>query len=1511
MKKYFIAALVTFLLITNVSHAQTDTTIQNPAEVYVKFLVLRSSNAQAGAVIDGAFTLINGNQTPVSNISYHILLLQMTPDGSSKVFDDQTFGPESLKPGEKKPVHFNYAVPSNVSGKYTLRVRAVLASGFKMGWTDAPFTITGGAVASKIEVSKAVLVVGGKEYNTSEGPTIYPTDNATYTVVLKNTGNSGTVLRPTLSVFEKSIGGKLATTTAYAATTIGAGKEVTINMPLPSTLPANSYETKVELLNEKNTSALPILSFRYIVGGQFLTFQSVATDKNTARSGDTVTLTIDYTGTPADITKRAAQQIGPVDLTVQLTNEKNEVVATEKKSVSFDQSQGQQTISVKTSEAAKGLSVNLLAEKNGVKVTTFSSLLSVPDLKKNSAGNMALISGIVILALLVLGYFFFKNRKNPPMNAMPMAIFFLALVSLFGFSSSKAEAFTVTASYNKATTIFSGQDWRPHVFINSPYGVVAPGAQFYLEGDVDILACHNKPSQVGYLVKYLDSGTWKNMGTSTTPADNVNEHYSYSYSDGFRCGSDSTIAPPDASGQPQWKCLKSSNSAYAGPKFTAPTQPGTYRIYLTIFNNPRIANTDDQNDPEANFGWVQGYQEFTVGDVTPTVSNADIRVYRQNQNGSLTSLPRTDAAVDPYIGHWSLDAVPTITDSSANGNTGTVIGSVTSVAGEMGNAANFNGAGKIFIPHGGGLDGASEASFSLWVKWNGIQPGGQQFGMYGAVLSRTSDNSHVLGLGLDDDSNPNGANPSLSKIKFIGPGMPQHGLQSDASPGLGWHHIAVVVKAPDQNGIGGYTKLYVDGVENDSTDQATQFSPDLPRPLQIGAWDWGNAPDFTSWSKSSIDDVRVYPRALTAAEVATLQSHGDVPVENRWATANDAKFYGVPFSNHFVAVRPDASSTYPTLVGSCTYPRPKNPGDPTDCNVTIDQNNHASCFDGLCYVRAVPSWGGCYGMYGLNACVDPDSVTKVVFQYNAQNACPIASWESSQYNWPQAPTGPGDVWPVWSDYPPRATLDQWFSSTYNTGNATTIVPTNTLFFDDGSSPNPGWHHFGKKYHTTITRQTAGSVPLFLRSDDDTHLFVNGVEVATVPGVHSAQTSQTSSINLNAGVNNIDLYYADRWVNNTYLKIVIGDEQCSPAVENILVRRVGKDGSQTNPPFDQGAVGGIKLDAGSLFANTTEHMFAGPSIDTHTSYASTVTGYRADVGVCWYTSGGNECPILNTDWASTTPAAGFVSTTTKVFPNMTSKVVFKYFPDVTAFNYSISGVANPPNGNEQDTVKVTNENTSGTFAVTLTLVHTPTQNVTLALTNQQGAFDVGGPLKYHWETPSGGAVDACSPTCIRNLVIEINNPDLINVDGTRFNGFKVVASTVGLPDKEISFNVVARKGTGGGDLNFNASCKPMRDVGGGTLLGIDAAGIGQPVVWWAVIVPDEPLGPDDVFNYTWTGTEGLNVSGTTHSTDIREKKTYARIGSKAAKITINGREFDCDTLNSNGLPVTVEAQWREI
>ncbi len=207
------------------------------------------------------------------------------------------------------------------------------------------------------------------------------------------------------------------------------------------------------------------------------------------------------------------------------------------------------------------------------------------------------------------------------------------------------------------------------------------------------------------------------------------------------------------------------------------------------------------------------------------------------------------------VGYWKFDEGTTTQagDSSGHRNTGTLSGTTLPswVSGKLGKALQFNGTNNYVSATGASLNlnNASAFTESMWV------------------YSSVSDNNYHAIIG-NSDSGTNTRYPTIyihnqtTIAPYFGYGAGQCGFEpTNVFTGNKWHHIAVTFK----NGT--TYALYVDGVSVGSTNGCNSVTPaSTANTVYIGKSD--------NFFPGTLDDVRIYTRALSAAEVLTLYKTG-------------------------------------------------------------------------------------------------------------------------------------------------------------------------------------------------------------------------------------------------------------------------------------------------------------------------------------------------------------------------------------------------------------------------------------------------------------------------------------------------------------------------------------------------------------------------------------------------------------------------------------------------------------
>ncbi len=208
------------------------------------------------------------------------------------------------------------------------------------------------------------------------------------------------------------------------------------------------------------------------------------------------------------------------------------------------------------------------------------------------------------------------------------------------------------------------------------------------------------------------------------------------------------------------------------------------------------------------------------------------------------------------VGYWKFDEGSAVVakDSSGNGNDGAVTASV--VDGRLGRGVGLDGSSSSYVDLGNGnsLGATSSLTISSWVSHNCLTSGDTSRGVVVYKGNFTAQNGNYLLRIHDNNRYLFGVNNGTWRV-----------LTSSATvPPNTWHFL---VGTWD----GQVVRVYLDGVMDANT--LAYSSAIVPNSIdaRIGASADGSTNiQPTSYYRGIIDDVRIYNRALSAAEISAL-----------------------------------------------------------------------------------------------------------------------------------------------------------------------------------------------------------------------------------------------------------------------------------------------------------------------------------------------------------------------------------------------------------------------------------------------------------------------------------------------------------------------------------------------------------------------------------------------------------------------------------------------------------------
>ncbi|MDA0168687.1 hypothetical protein OJ998_06280 [Solirubrobacter taibaiensis] len=210
-------------------------------------------------------------------------------------------------------------------------------------------------------------------------------------------------------------------------------------------------------------------------------------------------------------------------------------------------------------------------------------------------------------------------------------------------------------------------------------------------------------------------------------------------------------------------------------------------------------------------------------------------------------------ATSGLVGAWGFDETSgdTVLDSSGRRNSGALQGATRTANGIYGRAVNFDGQDDwITVADNSSLDLTTGATLEAWVKPAAIDNAWRTI-----LIKEQSDQLAYALYANTDASRPSGNVFTTQDNGLAGP---------NPLPADRWSHVATTFD-------GTTLRLYVNGVE------VSSMPVTGPIKVSSGALRMGGNAVWGEWFNGTLDEVRVYNRALSGAE---LMADRDTPIAN-------------------------------------------------------------------------------------------------------------------------------------------------------------------------------------------------------------------------------------------------------------------------------------------------------------------------------------------------------------------------------------------------------------------------------------------------------------------------------------------------------------------------------------------------------------------------------------------------------------------------------------------------------
>jgi hypothetical protein len=400
-KKIFLLSFVVGLVFggANFVFAQTN----SQPEVYIKNLTLTSTNYKAGDTVTGSFFFYNNKSQTVSNLYATVSLAgDYQKNTLAKVFYDSIkIGPYALQGKESKKIDFTYKLPVSVAGNNLgIQVSAVSDTGFKMGWRDVMIKVSGDL--NLLNITKSFLSIGTEKFDLKMGTVVYEAEKLFLEINFTNPTGKVIEISPKLKIYNQAEPAVILNDSNLDLVRVLSGGSAVVKYELPKFAnKAGVYVGEITFPDITGVSRAVGFQFHYVVVGDVATIKSLTADKLSVAKGDTISVTMNYSGPVYSIRQPSVKSAAFYDLSVKLFSEKNKLIAEYNEPLDFSEGT-ETTFSLTSTDQASNLRLEAVVKKGNTVLAEYNTAPLAGASQAKTASNFMALIGYILLAVGIL-----------------------------------------------------------------------------------------------------------------------------------------------------------------------------------------------------------------------------------------------------------------------------------------------------------------------------------------------------------------------------------------------------------------------------------------------------------------------------------------------------------------------------------------------------------------------------------------------------------------------------------------------------------------------------------------------------------------------------------------------------------------------------------------------------------------------------------------------------------------------------------------------------------------------------------------------------------------------------------------------------------------------------------------------------------------------------------------------------------------------------------------------------